>query len=67
MAWAEGRQVGFRSGRQASNHNQEKPSPETGDKATAEYTPVCHFAGEFGGKFLFNGFGNGNPHYWVYV
>jgi hypothetical protein len=37
--------------RQARNHNQEKPSPETGDKATAEYTPVCHFAGEFGGKF----------------
>jgi hypothetical protein len=36
--------------RQARNHSQEKPSPETGDKATAEYTPIYRFAGEFGGK-----------------
>jgi len=51
MTWAERRQVGFRNGRPETEIRKIE-SPEPGEKATAEYTPVCRFAGKFGGKFL---------------
>jgi hypothetical protein len=54
MAWIEDRQTGFRKASSETKIRKYKP-PDLGNKATAEYTPVCRFAGEFGGKFLLNG------------
>jgi len=54
MAWIEGRQAGFGTASSETEIKKLKP-PDSGNKATAEYTPVCRFAGEFGSNFPPNG------------
>jgi hypothetical protein len=48
MAWTEGRQAGLEKAFSETEIRKFKP-PDAGNKATAEYTPVCRFAGKFNG------------------